>query len=176
MSSSRGLKKQKCTAWAHSVGVQETHLQYVLTVKWRLFCDQSELSPLDGCISSEVYRSVCVWLWHRYLVAACFSENTLRMKLPFLWGWKVEGTMAYSPGGSLKRSHTSRVLMKLPLMATALCRSRTSGPRWTLLRPLSWTLAGEKGFITGMLPRNSQCNQAILMILVMSILLLNFQF
>lgn len=117
-SSSSGLNK-KCTTWAHSVGVQSNNM-----------CSVSDPPPILTFRASLLY--------HRYLVLACFSENTLRMKLPFLWGLKVEGMMAYSPGGSLKRLQTSRVLMKSLLMATGRCRSRTSGPRWTFLRPLSW--------------------------------------
>lgn len=94
------------------------------------------------CPNHILLTSCTSLLYHSYLVLACFSENTLRMKLPFLWGWKVEGIMAYSPGGSLKRSHTSRVLMNVLLMATACCCSRISGPRWTLPRPWSWGWPG----------------------------------
>lgn len=93
-------------------------------------------------VNQVVWIKTCAlaltWLvLHRYLVSASFSEKTLRTKLPFLWAGKVEGMMAYSPGGSLKRWHTSRVLMKV-LMATWFWRSSTSGPRWTLLEPLYW--------------------------------------
>lgn len=34
-------------------------------------------------------------------------------KSPLRWGSKVEGMIRYSPGGSLKREHTSRRLMKV---------------------------------------------------------------
>lgn len=87
-------------------------------------------------VFDELEKQQHMQKYHRYLVLASFSENTLRTNFPFLWGWKVEGMMAYSPGGSLKRSHTSRVLMKVLLIATAFWRSNTSGPRRMLQRPL----------------------------------------
>lgn len=130
MSSSSGLKK-KCT-WESSQTSGNAQLEQNLFV-----CGWKRVRP------RTLPTSCTSLLCHSYLVWACFSENTLRMKRPFLWGWKVEGMTAYSPGGSLKRSHTSRVLMKVLLMATARCRSRTSGPRWTLLRPWSWGRPGK---------------------------------
>lgn len=48
-----------------------------------------------------------------YCISDCFSENTRTQKSAFLCGSKVEGTMRYSPGGSLKRVLTSLRLMKV---------------------------------------------------------------
>ena len=73
-----------------------------------------------------------------HLLRASFSVNTLRTKLPLRCASNVDGTMTYSPGCTLKRSHTSLKLMKFLLRATASILSRTSGPRWMLLRPLNW--------------------------------------
>lgn len=48
---------------------------------------------------------------------AFFSENSLTRKSASWWGWKVVGTSRYSPGGSVNRSDTSRVLMYVLLRA-----------------------------------------------------------
>lgn len=48
-----------------------------------------------------------------YCISDCFSENTRTQKSPFLCGSNVEGTMRYSPGGSLKRVLTSLRLIKV---------------------------------------------------------------
>lgn len=52
-----------------------------------------------------------------YTVSVCFSENTRMQKSPFRCGSKVDGTIRYSPGGSLKRELTSRRLMKVSDLA-----------------------------------------------------------
>lgn len=67
--------------------------------------------------------------------SACFSVNTLTQKSPFLLGSKVDGTMRYSPGGSVKRLHTSRRLMKVSERAADAWRWKKLRLRWTLLWP-----------------------------------------
>lgn len=67
--------------------------------------------------------------------SACFSVKTLTQKSPFLLGSKVDGTMRYSPGGSEKRLHTSRRLMKVSERAADAWRWKKLRLRWTLLLP-----------------------------------------
>lgn len=43
--------------------------------------------------------------------SAFFSEKIRTRKSASWWGWKVVGTSRYFPGGSVKRSDTSRMLM-----------------------------------------------------------------
>lgn len=67
--------------------------------------------------------------------SACFSVNTLTQKSPFLCGSKVEGTIRYSPGGSEKRLHTSRRLMKVSERAEDEWRRKKLRFRWMFLWP-----------------------------------------
>lgn len=73
-----------------------------------------------------------------YWVSVCFSENTRMQKSPFWCGSKVEGTIRYSPGGSLKREHTSRRLMKVSDLAVWAWLRKKFLSRCTSRWPLNW--------------------------------------
>lgn len=70
-----------------------------------------------------------------YVEFAFFSEKTLRQKSPFLLGSKVEGTMIYSPAGSLNRFSTSRRLMKVFDLSLALLVRKKFLLRWIFVWP-----------------------------------------
>lgn len=74
------------------------------------------------------------WTWTHWK-SACFSLKTRTQKSPLLLGSKVDGTIRYSPGGSEKRLHTSRRLMKVSERAAEAWRRKKFWFRWTFLWP-----------------------------------------
>ena len=80
-----------------------------------------------------------------YVESAFFSEKTRRQKSPFLLGSKVEGTMIYSPAGSLNRLRTSRRLIKVFDLSLALLVRKKFLLRWIFVWPENlWKAKNEK--------------------------------
>ncbi len=120
--------------------------RWLLNRNWPCFHLQFLYGPQDAAViklyflkrmSKPLTRSspsVQITHWK----SACFSVNTRTQKSPFLFGSKVDGTIRYSPGGRLKRLHTSRRLMKVSERAAEAWRRKKFLFRWTFLWPAYW--------------------------------------
>ena len=90
-----------------------------------------------------------------YLVLLGFSLKILSRKSPSCWGSKVEGTIQYSPGFSLWRPQTSRMLMNEGDFAVdgLYLKKRTSkGPllssfNWNNLRYIELVIINNQSYI-----------------------------
>lgn len=105
-----------------------------------------------GCIKITHRHSSGLWtqmdmngaasIWTQWpvthCVSDCFSEKTRMQKSPFRCGSKVDGTIRYSPGGSLKRVLTSRRLMKVSDFAVWACVRKKFLSRCTSRCPWNW--------------------------------------
>lgn len=92
---------------------------------------------VQSLFPSPTYRPVAP-VEESYWVSVCFSENTRMQKSPLRCGSKVDGTIRYSPGGSLKREQTSRRLMKVSDRAVWAWARKKFLSRCTSLWPWNW--------------------------------------